>query len=205
MPPYNGEQVLVVPRAAFDQIGAFQGTSLEVESYLGSFLQQGCAHFMDRALAEDSPEYKQLIAYAIFRYGDQILAYARTKKGGESRLHDKLSVGIGGHINPIDGIAESMDTYLSGVEREIREEVQFAGDCQQQLFALINDDSNEVGQVHLGVVHLFELSSPEIRPNEAALTDMGFYSLDELNGTLYERLESWSQICVRALRDQAKL
>ncbi len=200
MSTYNGEQVLVVPREVFDSVGDFQGVSLEVDRYLSYFLQAERAQFLDRGIAENSPEFKQLIAYAIFRHDGKVLAYARTKKGGESRLHDKLSVGIGGHINPIDGIAESMETYLAGVEREIREEVNFDGASQQQLIALINDDSNEVGRVHLGVVHLFELSSPRVEPNESSLADMGFYSLEELNGELYDRLESWSQIAVRALQ-----
>ncbi len=203
MSTYNGEQVLVVPREVFDAVGDFQGVSLEVDRYLSYFLQAERAQFLDRGIAEDSPEFKQLIAYAIFRHDGKVLAYARTKKGGEARLHDKLSVGIGGHINPIDGIAESMETYLAGVEREIREEVNFDGASQQQLIALINDDSNEVGRVHLGVVHLFELSSPRVEPNEAALADIGFYSLEELNGELYDRLESWSQIAVRALQSMS--
>ncbi len=199
MSDYQGEEVLVVPREAFDAIGSFQGVTREVDKYLETFLQAGCARFIARELAEESPEYKQLIAYALFRHEGRILAYARTKKGGESRLHDKLSVGIGGHINPVDGIAESLSTYLTGVEREIREEVNFDGNCQQRIIALINDDSNEVGRVHLGVVHLFDLASPEVLPNEAALADMAFYSLEELRGDLYPRLESWSQICVDAL------
>ncbi len=200
MSDYDGEEVLVVPREVFDTVGDFQGVSLDVDRYLSYFLQEKRARFIDRDLAEQSPEYKQLIAYAIFRFEGKILAYARTKKGGESRLHDKLSVGIGGHINPVDGIAESMETYLAGVEREIREELSFDGASKQQLLALINDDSNEVGRVHLGVVHLFELSTDRVSPNEAALAEMSFYSLEDLNGDLYDRLESWSQICVRALQ-----
>ncbi len=204
MSRYNGEQVLVVPRAAFDQVGSFNGVRLNALQYLQAFLQEGVAQYIDRELAENSPEYKQLIAYAIFRHEGKILAYARTSKGGEARLHNKLSLGIGGHINPIDGIAQSIDTYLTGVEREIREEVRFEGNVEQQIFAIINDDSNEVGRVHLGVVHLFELTSPNIVPNEDALADMQFYSLEELSGDLYERLESWSAICVDALNNELK-
>lgn len=199
MSRYHGEQVLVVPRATFDQLGAFQGISLDAESYLTTFLSSGKAQFIDRELAEDSPEYKQLIAYAIFRCKGKILAYARTSKGGESRLHNKLSVGIGGHINPIDGIADSLDTYLAGVEREIREEVCINGASVQKLFAIINDDSNDVGRVHLGIVHLFEVENEDVRSNEDALSDMKFYSLEELRGKLHERLETWSSICVDAL------
>ncbi len=199
MSRYNGEEVLVVPRPVFDELGSFNGCRTNAPEYLEAFFQEGVARFIDRELAEESPEYKQLIAYAMFRHEGKILAYARTSKGGEARLHNKLSVGIGGHINPVDGQANNLETYLAGVEREIREEVKFEGDATQKLYALINDDGNEVGRVHLGVVHIFDLNSDDVRSNEDALAEMKFYSLEELSGELYERLESWSAICVDAL------
>ena len=200
MSRYNGEQVLVVPREAFESVGAFQGVQMNPESYLSAFLQPGVARYMDRDVAENSPQYKQIIAYAIFRRAGRILAYARTSKGGESRLHHKMSLGIGGHINPVDGLTDSISTYLAGMEREIREEITFSGTATQRLYAVINDDSNEVGSVHLGMVHLFELDTEEVAPNEKALAELGFHSLEELAGPLYERLETWSAICVDALR-----
>ena len=202
MSRYQGEQVLVVPREVFEEVGAFQGIRLNPQDYLSAFLRPGVARFMDRELAEESPQFKQLIAYAIFCHEGRILAYARTSKSGESRLHDKMSLGIGGHINPVDGLADSLETYLAGVEREIREEVVFSGTAKQRLYAVINDDSNEVGSVHLGIVHRFELDSDDVRPNEKKLADMSFRSLDELAGSLYERLETWSAICVEALKGQ---
>lgn len=200
MSRYQGEQVLVVPREVFEEVGAFQGIRLNPQDYLSAFLRPGVARFMDREQAEESPQFKQLIAYAIFCHEGRILAYARTSKSGESRLHDKMSLGIGGHINPVDGLADSLETYLAGVEREIREEVVFSGTAKQCLYAVINDDSNEVGSVHLGIVHRFELDSDDVRPNEKKLADMSFRSLDELAGPLYERLETWSAICVEALK-----
>lgn len=200
MSRYNGEQVLVVPREAFEAIGAFNGVRLNPQDYLTAFLKPGVARYMDRDIAEESQQFKQIIAYAIFCCNGKVLAYARTKKGGETRLHDKMSLGIGGHINPIDGLAENLSTYLAGVEREIREEISFSGTATQQLYAVINDDTNEVGSVHLGIVHRFELDSEEVIPLEKKLTDLRFCSLEELAGPLYERLETWSAICVDALR-----
>lgn len=202
MSRYNGEQVLVVPREAFESVGAFHGVRMNPEEYLTAFLQPGVARYMDRDKAEESPQYKQIIAYAIFRHAGRILAYARTPKGGETRLHNKMSLGIGGHINPVDGLTDSISTYLAGMEREIREEICFSGTATQQLYAVINDDTNEVGSVHLGIVHLFELDTEEVAPNEKALAELGFHTLDELAGPLYERLETWSAICVDALRAQ---
>lgn len=202
MSRYNGEQVLVVPREAFESVGAFNGVRLNPQDYLDAFLKPGVAHFMDRELAEQSPQFKQIIAYAIFCHRGRVLAYSRTAKGNETRLHDKWSLGIGGHINPIDGLAENLSTYLSGVEREIREEITFSGDARQQLYAIINDDTNEVGSVHLGIVHRFDLESAEVHANEKALANLGFRELEELAGPLYEKLETWSAICVDALQQQ---
>ena len=200
MSRYHGEQVLVVPREVFEAVGAFNGISRDPQRYLAAFLQPGVARYMDRDAAECSPQFKQLITYAIFCCRGRVLAYARTKKSGESRLHDKWSLGIGGHINPIDGLTASVTTYLAGMEREIREEISFSGTARQQLYALINDDTNEVGAVHLGIVHRFEVDSEAVSANEKALDRLGFRDVSELAGELYPKLETWSAICVDALR-----
>ncbi len=200
MSRYQGEQVLVVPREAFEAVGAFNGVRRNPQEYLTAFLRPGVAHFMDRELAEESPQFKQIIAYAIFCHEGRVLAYARTAKGNEARLHDKYSLGIGGHINPVDGLADNLSTYLAGVEREIREEISFSGTAKQELYAVINDDTNEVGSVHLGIVHRFELDSEEVSPNEKALDKLAFRTLEELSGPLGDKLETWSAICVEALQ-----
>ncbi len=189
-----------MPRDAFEAVGAFNGVRRNPQDYLTAFLRPGVAHFMDRELAEESPQFKQIIAYAIFCHEGRVLAYARTAKGNEARLHDKYSLGIGGHINPVDGLADNLGTYLAGVEREIREEISFSGTATQELYAVINDDTNEVGSVHLGIVHRFELDSDEVRPNEKALDKLAFRTLDELAGPLGDKLETWSAICVEALQ-----
>lgn len=200
MSKYNGEQVLVVPRAAFEAVGAFNGVRLNPQDYLNAFLKPSVAHYMDREAAENDPSFKQLITYAIFTHEGRVLAYSRTSKSGESRLHDKWSLGIGGHINPIDGLTADLSTYLAGMEREIREEITFSGNAVQQLYAVINDDTNEVGSVHLGIVHRFDLDSEDVRSNEKALANLGFRSMEELSGELYPKLETWSAICVDALK-----
>lgn len=200
MSRYNGEQVLVVPRSAFEAVGAFNGVNRNPQTYLTAFLQPGVARYMDRDEAEGNPQFKQLITYAIFCCRGRVLAYSRTSKSGESRLHDKWSLGIGGHINPIDGLTADISTYLAGMEREIREEISFSGSAEQELFAVINDDTNEVGSVHLGIVHRFELDSEDVRSNEKALANLGFRDMEELSGELYPKLETWSAICVDALR-----
>lgn len=192
---------MVVPREVFEAVGAFNGVRLNAQDYLSAFFKGGVAQYLDRDIAEESPQWKQIIAYAIFCYQGKVLAYARTAKGSETRLHDKWSLGIGGHINPVDGLADSIDTYLAGVEREIREEISFSGNATQQLYAVINDDTNEVGSVHLGIVHKFELDSDEVVPLEKKLANLKFCTLEELSGPLYDKLETWSAICVDALKN----
>jgi predicted NUDIX family phosphoesterase len=202
MSKYAGEQVLVVPRKLLDEIGAFEGIRTEgLDAAVARLLDPAGHFFMDRAAAEDDPSHKQLIPYCIFRCGDRILHYTRGKSGGESRLHAKISVGVGGHVNPVDmdGGKTGPDAYHAAVTREIEEELDLPEDHQHRIIALLNDESNPVGQVHLGIVHLIDLNSDSVRSREDALTDLGFTALDELNGPLMERLETWSQFCIRHL------
>lgn len=96
MSRYNGEQVLVVPRATFEEAGYFQGHREGGDHYLNAFMKPGVSSFMDREAAENDPSHKQIIAYAIFCHQGRILHYTRGGSGGEARLHDKGSIGIGG-------------------------------------------------------------------------------------------------------------
>lgn len=203
---YEDESVLVIKRELFDEIGTFQGISTEIDKYLPVFLNPSNNFFIHRELAEDDPTHKQIIPYAIFKHDDKFLRYLRGKKSGEQRLASKSSIGIGGHINQDDFNSSSLekDTYLTGIEREINEELIINCDYNNLPIALINDDSNDVGQVHLGVVHLFDLESDQVEAGEANIENLEFLSSDDL---LREKdnLESWSQICVDHLDEIIKL
>ncbi|MBC8125729.1 MAG: hypothetical protein H8M99_01085 [Gloeobacteraceae cyanobacterium ES-bin-144] len=202
MSKYAGEEVLVVPRALLDEIGAFEGIRTEgLETAVAKLLDPANHFFMDRAAAEDDPSHKQLIPYCVFRCGDRILHYTRGKAGGESRLHAKISVGVGGHVNPVDtgGGKTGSDAYHAAVTREIEEELDLPEDHQHRIIALLNDETNPVGQVHLGIVHLVELKSDAVASREDALLDLGFTPISALNGDLFDRLETWSQFCIRHL------
>ena len=194
------ENILVVPRSVFDQLGAFEGLSFEPDRYVKAFLDPSNNLFLPRGAAEDDPTHKQLIPYLVLHHGDRVLCYTRGKAGGEARLHAKMSIGIGGHINDGDSHAEHFDeaAYFRAVERELHEELVIPGGYRQRIAALLNDDSNEVGRVHLGVVHLIEVDSTDIRPSEDAIRDLRFLTPAEL-APLRERLESWSQICLGGL------
>ncbi len=198
------EHVLVITRLLLDEIGSFQGFQPDATRYLPRMLATGANFFMERPSAEKDPTHKQLIPYAIFHHAGKYLSYTRGGSSGEKRLVAKRSIGIGGHINPVDtaqdGLGETM--YYNGVEREISEELGLGGTHTQRVIGLINDDSTEVGSVHLGVVHLFELSSDEVRSNEEAIQDLRFESLQELHARR-DQLETWSQICIDHLWEKS--
>lgn len=202
MSKYAGEQVLVVPRALFDTIGSFQGIRThDLQAAIDQLLDPANHFFMDRAEAEADPTHKQLIPYCLIRCGSSILHYTRGKSGGEDRLHAKLSVGVGGHINPVDtgNGRTGKDAYFAAVERELSEELVFDGAHSNRIAALLNDDSNEVGRVHLGVVHVIEVENTRIASREDALSELGFSELAELQGPLFARLETWSQHVIEGI------
>lgn len=202
MKDYGGEQVLVVTRALFERFGAFEGIRTGVEEAVAVLLDPANHFFMDRAAAELDPSHKQLIPYCLFRCGERLLHYTRGRSGGESRLHALGSVGVGGHVNPVDAEEGRFGpaAYQAAVEREIREELVIDSPWSQRVVALLNDDSNAVGQVHLGIVHLFELEAERVRAREDALANLSFQALADLrSGPLHDALESWSRHCVDAL------
>lgn len=194
------EHVLVIPRALFDELGSFQGFQSDAQRYLSAILAPGANFFMERAAAELDPTHKQIIPYSLFHHEGRYLRYTRGGASGEKRLVAKRSVGIGGHINPVDeahdGLGQTL--YLNSIERELAEELIIAGSHRQHVIGLINDDSNEVGSVHLGVVHVFDLDSDDVRSNEDAIQDLAFHSLPDLVAQI-DDLESWSRICIEHL------
>ncbi len=197
------ELVLVVPTQLFHRLGYFQGFSNNVNGYLDELLSPSNTSYYPRSEMETDPSYKQLIPYVIFtaRAADgrlQVFQYTRGKGQGESRLHSKRSVGVGGHISIDDRTSDDAVPYAEGMRRELEEEVAIGCSYTERCVGLINDDLTPVGQVHLGVVHLVELEHPAIEPREADLVDSGFALVEELLTDL-SRFETWSQYCLRAL------
>ena len=199
MNPPN-ENVLVVRRELFDELGSFQGLNFEAEKYLKAILSRGSNFFIPRPEAEINPAYKQIIPYALLSFENKVLHYVRGKKAGEQRLVAKGSIGIGGHMNEIDESLFAMDeqAYRAGVEREVNEEINIETPFEDRIVALLNDDSTEVGRVHLGIVHIFKLKEPKVQKREAMITGLSFLTKQELMAR-HESLEIWSQICVDAI------
>lgn len=193
------EQVLVVERKVLEQVGVFHGLTFEVDRYLTALFEPDVPRFMPRAKAETDPSFKQLIPYVIIHSGNKFLSYVRGKAGGEKRLVGNRSIGIGGHINPVDEKPlfgyDMRDIYNDAVNREVDEEVDIDRPLRKRMVALLNDDTTEVGKVHLGIVHCWTLASPEVRKREQMITQLGFLSAFELRSARHE-LESWSQFCL---------
>jgi predicted NUDIX family phosphoesterase len=194
---YPGENVLVIRRNLFDQLGSFQGLNFEPDKYLNVLLSRGNNFFFPRAQAESDPAYKQIIPYALMAFENKVLHYVRGKKAGEQRLVAKGSIGIGGHMNENDESLFAWDehAYRAGVEREVNEEIKIDTQFEDRIVALLNDDTTDVGCVHLGVVHVFKLAEAKVEKREAMITNLAFLTKAELIGRR-ESLESWSQICV---------
>lgn len=202
------EQVLVVKREVLEEVGMFHGLMFDVEAYLGRIFVQGVPRFMPRSQAETDPAYKQLIPYVIMGCDGKYLTYVRGRRAGETRLVGNRSIGIGGHINPVDNEAPLFDTdlqgmYRSAVEREVAEEVSLETGHTNAIVALLNDDSTEVGSVHLGLVHYWILDAPKVNKREQMITQMSFMMPAELQD-VRDGMETWSQLCLDGLEGMAK-
>lgn len=191
------EQVLVVPTLLLHELGYFQGINTNVSPYLKTLLDPAYVSYRPRDQMETDPSYKQLIPYCIFRCEGKLFHYQRGKQQGEGRLHSKRSIGVGGHISTQDrDLANS--PYLEAMHREIEEEVFLESPYRDTCVGLLNDDQTEVGRVHLGIVHIFDLDAPKVRPREKSMLMAGFASSEELIRDL-DQFETWSQLCLRHL------
>lgn len=203
------EQVLVVERKVVEQVGMFNGLVFDVDRYLRKIFVPGVPRFIPRSQAEKDPSYKQLIPYVIMSYNGKYLSYVRGKRTGETRLLGLRSIGIGGHINPIDADNSSLfaylyENYLTAVEREVAEEVSVETSHTDRVVALLNDESNEVGRVHLGIVHYWLLDAPKVAKREQMITQMAFMTPAELQ-QVRDTMETWSRLCLSQLNQMRKI
>src|SRR6266487_2195886 len=156
------ERVLCFERKLLEEIGVFQGLSLEVEKYLPVVTSSARLVYLNRSEAELDKHYKQLIPYVLVICNGKILRYRRGRGGQETRLHGLYSVGIGGHISEEDhGLFSTCLGYHEGMRRELMEEIAI-DEGKEAAVAVINDDSTDVGYVHFGVVHVMHASNEAI-------------------------------------------
>lgn len=154
--------------------------------------------FATRGLCETNPQFKQVIPYCLILRGKEIYVTRRLDKGGEARLHNKHSVGIGGHMNPVQGV-DGEGVIKCNLFRELHEELQFLWPGRvcappPEFVGLINDDSNDVSAVHLAAVYVFKLPlGTRIKVRETEELAGGFMKLKE--AAELPNLEPWSALC----------
>ena len=187
------ENIFVLPREAAWPLG--NGFFPLPEGLLEGLEHHG--RFMDRALAEQDPAFKQIIPYVMVEHGGQVLSYRRTSRSGEERLRHKCSIGFGGHINDTDQRPGTNILY-TGLMREINEEIFLPTLTEIRLAGCINDDSNPVGRVHLGLLFRARLATPAFTINEPDKLVAQWSSLAELDA-LRADMETWSQLALGAL------
>ena len=180
------EQVMVVERQA---LAAFLVERGLVREHTDEVLDVIVDHhfFIDRPTAEVSPQYKQIIPYVLIRCKDDFYLLQRTQKQTEARLHHKLSLGIGGHVNP------DTPELFDGLLKELEEEVAVRGDYEISFVGILNDDSTDVGSVHLGAVYVLEAEERDVEVRETEKMSGRWVALGEL-AALREQMETWSQI-----------
>jgi len=204
------EFVLVVPRndlfVSFYPQGMLLEEEINLDEFLGRIKEK--AFFIERRYTEKNPLYKQIIPYCLIIKPStkEIFLMQRLETQGEKRLHGKLSVGVGGHINPIDEM-EGGNFLEIGLKREIEEEVVVEGEKGKHLIGIINDDSNPVGAVHFGLVYALLLDKQgnvEVREKHAMKGSL--LPLEQVvemcnNST---KFESWSEAVLKRSKEWSK-
>ncbi len=184
----HDEMILVVKRTDIFPLEAWHGLMPVNETYFTNLVREKKL-FMPRSVMEQDPTYKQIIPYLVFKFEDKYFLMQRKAKATESRLQSKFTLGIGGHIREEDMTSDDLRTWA---HREFEEEVAFEGTYAVKPLGLLNDDTNAVGEVHVGFVYLIEGTSANISVKEE-LQSGSLMTLEEIN-KCYDRMETWSQI-----------
>lgn len=187
------ENVLVVKTALLGDIAEQNGLITGREDEVMALLRAQ-SEFMPRPEAEQDPTHRQIIPYVAVVRGDEVFATTRLNKGGEARLHGMLSLGVGGHMNEID---REGDWLMHALRREVDEEIALDDFGPLTLRGIINDTTNEVGRVHLGVFFTLKTNG-NATVRETEKLEGGFVKIAALN-SLSDRMEGWSQIAAGEL------
>jgi len=188
------ERVFVVPRFAVP--GGCDWYGLRTDD-LAAFVEavERTGTYEARAAMERDPSYKQIIPYLVLRDGPRWFLMQRTAAGGDERLHHRHSIGVGGHLNPGDG------GLLGGLRREWAEELDAAFVPEFELVALLNDDTTDVGSVHLGAVYVADAGGRPVGIRETHKLS-GAFADEAAVVAIADRMESWSRLTFDFLADE---
>ena len=186
MSDLSEELVLGIPRHRILGRDGWRGVLYgDLEPYLELIATE--ARYRPRTAAETDPTWKQIIPYLLLRDRGRLFLMRRTQAGGDTRLHDLWSIGIGGHLDPGDG------DVRSGLLREFAEELEADWEPEPRVIGLLNDDSTPVGQVHLGVVFVAEAAGRPVSIRETDKLAGEFVAPRDVL-RVYDRMETWSQL-----------
>ena len=170
------------------------GEEYSLESFERAVVEYG--FFVERPRAEVEPAWKQVIPYTALVRGDDVFLVRRLSQGGEVRLHDKLSIGIGGHINPVDLPQDgARNPIAAATQRELEEELEIEGTWTSTPLGILNDDTNPVGAVHVGFVQVVHLTG-DASVRETDQLEGDWTSLEELVRLAESdtNFETWSSL-----------
>ncbi len=180
------EAVLVVPRESVVPGRGWRGIRpADLTQVLATVAREG--RFAARAAMEVDPAFKQIIPYLVLRDGERYFLMHRSRAGGDARLHEKASIGVGGHLEPGDR------DLAGGLAREWREELVADFDPEPRFIGLLNDDRTGVGRVHLGVVFVADARGRPVAVRETDKLSGAFAAPAEVRA-VGDRLETWSQL-----------
>jgi predicted NUDIX family phosphoesterase len=188
------ERVLVVPRARAFPDGPFRGVREADEAWLEA-LVGSAGEFLPRPQMEADASRKQVIPYLVLRDGPAWYLMQRTRAGADRRLHDRYSIGVGGHLNPGD------EDLRGGLRREWREELAADFEPEFRFVGLLNDDGTDVGSVHLGAVYLADAAGRPVAVRETHKLRGAFATTAEVEA-VRDRMETWSALVFDALRER---
>ena len=191
------ERVYVVPRTTVMADPGWHGLRTEdLDAYLETIIAGG--EFLPRPAMERDKSFKQIIPYLVLRDGERYFLMRRTRAGADARLHDRYSIGVGGHLNPGDG------GLMGGLRREWEEELAAGFTPEFRLLGLLNDDTTDVGAVHLGVVFVADAAGRPVEVREVDKLSGSFAAREEVRA-VHDHLETWSAIVFDALEGTASI
>jgi predicted NUDIX family phosphoesterase len=191
------ELVYALPRRVVMGDPGWYGLRTEPADLAGFMdLVAGHGEYRPRVELEHDPAWKQVIPYLVLRDAERVFLMRRTRAGADVRLHDLASIGVGGHLNPGDG------GIAGGLAREWREEIEAAFEPPFRLVGLLNDDTTDVGRVHLGVVYEADARGRPVGVRETDKLVGAFATLTEVRAAR-DRMETWSRLVLDALTDGA--